>query len=91
MKFKIASVLSALMFVGACSQEPEQANIDTSTQSGPGSAQEPAPLWLEEVEGEQALAQVTQWNTKTLDKLMADERFDQFQQVNEMGATAASH
>lgn len=40
---------------------------------------EPAPLWLEEVEGEQALSQVTKWNEGTLQKLTSDARFETFQ------------
>jgi len=38
----------------------------------------PAPIWLEEVEGEQALAKVQAWNKVTLDKLMADKRYAQY-------------
>jgi prolyl oligopeptidase len=37
-----------------------------------------APIWLEEVQGKQALAKVNAWNKVTLDKLMADKRYDQF-------------
>ena len=37
-----------------------------------------APMWLEEVEGEQALAKVNAWNKDTLDKLMSDKRYAQF-------------
>ena len=37
-----------------------------------------APLWLEEVEGKQALDKVNAWNKVTLDKLMADKRYAQY-------------
>lgn len=39
---------------------------------------EVAPLWLEEVEGDEALSLVKKWNKSTLDKLMQDERFEQY-------------
>jgi prolyl oligopeptidase len=37
-----------------------------------------APMWLEEVEGKQALEKVNAWNKITLDKLMADKRYAEY-------------
>jgi prolyl oligopeptidase len=37
-----------------------------------------APMWLEEVEGKQALEKVNAWNKATLDKLMADKRYAEY-------------
>ena len=37
-----------------------------------------APLWLEEVEGDKALAKVNEWNKGTLDKLKSDERYNKY-------------
>ncbi|MFT7414490.1 MAG: prolyl oligopeptidase, partial [Methylophagaceae bacterium] len=37
-----------------------------------------ALLWLEEVEGKQALDKVNAWNKLTLDKLMSDERYSEY-------------
>ena len=37
-----------------------------------------APMWLEEVEGDKALAKVNVWNKDTLDKLMADKRYARY-------------
>ncbi|MGB6317057.1 MAG: prolyl oligopeptidase family serine peptidase [Litorimonas sp.] len=34
-------------------------------------------LWLEEVEGEAALAKVTEWNTRSLDRLKSDPRYQE--------------
>jgi len=51
--------------------ETEIANAETETAS----AEDPF-LWLEEVEGERALAQVEDWNAATLDDLQADPLYD---------------
>ena len=37
-----------------------------------------APLWLEEVQGKQALDKVNAWNKVTLDKLISDKRYAQY-------------
>ncbi len=40
-----------------------------------------APLWLEEVQGKQALDKVNAWNKVTLDKLISDKRYAQYLKV----------
>lgn len=89
MKFQIASAVSVLLLVAGCSQPAEQESTETSEQATVADTQEAAPLWLEEVEGEQALSQVKEWNKRTLDKLMADDRFGRFQEdaLNIVNAT----
>jgi prolyl oligopeptidase len=78
------ALATSALFLTACGQAPEQTNTEmketASIKAVQTTAAEPAPRYFEEVEGEQALAQVNAWNDKTLGKLMADERFEEFQQ-----------
>ena len=77
--------LLASLGLAACSQpnepvssepEPDSASDMMSSNSMDN---EPAPRFYEEVEGEQAMAKVSAWNERTLDKLTADPRFAEFQ------------
>lgn len=78
------ALATSAFLLAACGQAPEQdageAKETATTQAAQSIANEPAPRYFEEVEGEQALAQVNEWNNKSLSKLMADERFTEFQQ-----------
>ncbi|MGQ8363674.1 prolyl oligopeptidase family serine peptidase [Glaciecola sp. 1036] len=70
--------LCIISTLAACSEKPEDVKevVQRETLAEP---QEPAPLWLEEVEGEKALQTVNNWNAKTLSKLTSDERFSELQ------------
>jgi prolyl oligopeptidase len=71
------AMASTCMLVGCSNPEKEQqSKMEESTPMTAKVAA--APMWLEEVQGEQALAKVNAWNKVTLDKLMADKRYDQF-------------
>jgi prolyl oligopeptidase len=80
MNNRLLALLATSTLLFACSYEKakEESNIDADKSSSTVAAEEIAPLWLEEVEGGQALAKVNQWNKKTLNKLTNDERFDQY-------------
>jgi prolyl oligopeptidase len=80
MNNRLLALLVTSTFLFACSHEKakEESNTDSDKSSSIVAAEEIAPLWLEEVEGGQALAKVNEWNKTTLDKLMNDERFDQY-------------
>ncbi|MBU3002816.1 prolyl oligopeptidase family serine peptidase [Paraglaciecola arctica] len=71
------AVASTCIFVGCSNPEPEQQDKLDQTPLMTEQSNE-APLWLEEVEGEQALTKVNQWNETTLEKLMADKRYQQY-------------
>jgi len=84
------SAAIAVLAVAACSPsgdttttEPEESGV-TDTSNLPGAAlnasvqAETETLeWLEEVEGERALAFATEMNTRSLDRLTADPRYDE--------------
>ena len=75
-----AAITSAFLF--ACAEDKTQ-NGEVAAIVPDDTAiltDEPAPLWLEEVEGTRALSKVNRWNQSTLEKLMSDKRFDQYQQ-----------
>jgi prolyl oligopeptidase len=64
------------------SEKEQQNNLEVSIPMTEKVAESAlAPMWLEKVEGEQALAKVNAWNKVTLDKLMADKRYAQFLQA----------
>jgi prolyl oligopeptidase len=66
------------MYISGCSlHEKQQQNKSEQNMTMTETVAE-APIWLEEVQGKQALAKVNAWNKVTLDKLMADKRYDQF-------------
>lgn len=78
-----ANFLTTLTIVSACilsgCNNPEKEQQKQLEESMPMTVNVPiAPMWLEEVEGEQALAKVNTWNKTTLDKLMADKRYSQY-------------
>ncbi|MEM0912840.1 MAG: prolyl oligopeptidase family serine peptidase, partial [Pseudomonadota bacterium] len=70
-------------FLGACTQLQPQSDIEEAVEQAAETelqqSLEIAPLWLEEVEGEQALNKVSQWNQSSLNTLQSDPRFDAFQ------------
>jgi prolyl oligopeptidase len=80
MKKSLLTVLVTTAFLFSCSDDKTSKQDSNGTLESAESAavQEVAPLWLEEVEGEQALSKVNAWNEKTLDKLMADKRFEKY-------------
>ncbi len=65
--------------------KPVEKTIDTASHPVPDglplqpARQDDPRLWLEEVEGEQALEQVRSWNKRSLDDLMADPRYKTFE------------
>jgi prolyl oligopeptidase len=71
------TIASACMLVGCSNPEKEQQNKLEEISPMTEKIAE-APMWLEEVEGEQALTKVNAWNKSTLDKLMADKRYAQY-------------
>ena len=80
--FTYLTIASACI-LSSCSnpKEDKQNILEDSLPMTKMVAQTPitqAPIWLEEVEGKQALSKVNDWNKVTLDKLMADKRYDQY-------------
>lgn len=67
--------VTSLLITGCSTPEPQN-KLEESVSMTENVAQ--APMWLEQVEGEQALAKVNEWNKSTLDKLMADKRYAQY-------------
>jgi prolyl oligopeptidase len=80
MKKGVLTLMLTSSILVACSNEKntEQTTADSASKDSTTAFTDVAPLWLEEVEGEKALAQVNEWNKSTLDKLMQDERFEQY-------------
>lgn len=89
--FKSALLLGSAALLVACSDtqtkesapsEPVTQTMDTEktmlTYDTPGQTNEDH-LYLEEVLGDKALAEVKRWNTRTLERLEADPRFAQMQ------------
>lgn len=75
--------LSAL-FLAACASGPQSetnltADTSPAAEAAPAPFDETAHLWLEEVEGAQALAWVTAQNERTLAELEADPRYAGFE------------
>ena len=71
------AIASTCMLVGCSNPEKEPQNkMKESTPMTENITE--APLWLEDVQGEQAMAKVNAWNKVTLDKLMADKRYTQY-------------
>jgi prolyl oligopeptidase len=58
------------------SEKEQQNNLEESLPMTKMVSQ--APIWLEDVEGKQALVKVNAWNKMTLDKLTADKRYTQY-------------
>lgn len=80
MKKSLLTLFVTTTFLFSCSDNKvTEQNADESAQGSElASSQEIAPLWLEEVEGKQALSKVNEWNKTTLDKLMSDKRYEQY-------------
>jgi prolyl oligopeptidase len=85
MKIKLMTTLtvaSVCLTMGCSKPNEEQLNHEQSIKvdQKPSMAEQSieAPLWLEEVEGQQALDKVNAWNKSTLDKLTADPRYQQY-------------
>ncbi|WP_339720167.1 prolyl oligopeptidase family serine peptidase [uncultured Paraglaciecola sp.] len=71
------AIASTCILVGCSNPEKEQQiKMQESPLITEKSAE--APLWLEEVQGEQALSKVNGWNKVTLDKLMSDKRYEKY-------------
>ena len=69
------------MYIGGSKYQNDYQNSYSNKRDGSKAMTEKvthAPMWLEEVEGEKALAKVNAWNRVTLDKLMADKRYAQY-------------
>ena len=80
MTFKNLAGLASVCILAACNPNTQQTSQDAQDK-GSMTQKIEAPLWLEEVEGEQALAKVKDWNKSTLDKLTADPRFAQYEKA----------
>lgn len=80
MNKNLLTIVAASAILFACSDDkaPQQLTTEIGASSELAVDQEIAPLWLEEVEGKQALAKVNTWNKSTLDRLMNDKRFEQY-------------
>jgi prolyl oligopeptidase len=73
----ILLTITSIFIVTGCSNPEEQHNkLEQSLPMTETVAE--APLWLEKVEGKQALDKVNAWNKVTLSKLMADKRYTQY-------------
>jgi prolyl oligopeptidase len=71
------AIASTCVLVGCSNPEKEPQNkMKESTPMTENITE--APLWFEDVQGEQAMAKVNAWNKVTLDKLMADKRYTQY-------------
>ena len=81
MKLKMIVTVASLAVLSACNPADNAKQANQEVQTPMTASITEAPLWLEEVEGEQALAKVTGWNKRTLDKLTSDPRFSQYQQA----------
>lgn len=81
MKLKMIVTVASISLLSACNPADTAKQANQEVQTPMTASISEAPLWLEEVEGEQALAKVTNWNKRTLDKLTSDPRFSQYQQA----------
>lgn len=72
--------LSALLLTACATGTPPEKNLTPNTPADTGTAafDEASHLWLEEVEGEAALAWVTAQNERTLAELEADPRYSAY-------------
>jgi prolyl oligopeptidase len=78
MKRSVFTGVISLCLLAGCTpptstQQEEQKSMTSTTVT--------APLWLEDVEGQQALDKVSGWNKSTLDKLTADPRYEGYRQA----------
>jgi prolyl oligopeptidase len=69
---------NASTFIATGCSHPEEQHIKLEQSLPMTETVAEAPLWLEEVEGKQALDKVNAWNKVTLDKLMANKRYAQY-------------
>jgi len=81
MKLTMIVTVASLAVLSACNPADTAKQANQEVQIPMTASITEAPLWLEEVEGEQALAKVTGWNKRTLDRLTGDPRFSQYQQA----------
>ena len=81
MKLKMIVTVASLSLLSACNPADTAKQANQEVQTPMTASISEAPLWLEEVEGEQALTKVKNWNKRTLDKLTSDPRFSQYQQA----------
>jgi prolyl oligopeptidase len=81
MKLKTIAGITSLCLLTACNPSNIEQQSSAEDKTAMTASNNQAPLWLEEVEGEQALAKVNAWNKVTLDKLTTDPRFKQYEQA----------
>ncbi|MGA1344000.1 MAG: S9 family peptidase, partial [Hyphomonas sp.] len=79
MRTSLASISAMLLAACASAPIPETTVIAETASSAAAAFDADAHLWLEEVEGEEALAWVTAQNTRTLAELEADPRYAGFE------------
>ncbi|WP_340679998.1 prolyl oligopeptidase family serine peptidase [Paraglaciecola sp.] len=81
MRLKTIAGITSLCLLTACNPSNIEQQSSAEDKTAMTASNNQAPLWLEEVEGEQALAKVNAWNKVTLDKLTTDPRFKQYEQA----------
>lgn len=74
---RIALAAAIFSLAAACTVNDEEIAASPVPVVAPAAAQADPHLWLEEIQGERALAQVEQWNRATMDDLGASPGFDQ--------------
>lgn len=77
------NILTSIYVAGVCMligcSNPEKEPKNRMQASSPMTEQVAvAPLWLEEIQGEQAMSKVNAWNKATFDKLTSDKRYAQY-------------
>jgi prolyl oligopeptidase len=76
-KFLTSLTVAGVCMLAGCSHpEKEQIKLEQRIPMTENVAE--APMWLEEVEGKQALDKVNAWNKVTLDNLMTDKRYSHY-------------
>ncbi|KXI29297.1 prolyl oligopeptidase family serine peptidase [Paraglaciecola hydrolytica] len=81
MALKTLATITSICLLSACNPSKTTKQSQAEDKAVMTTRSTEAPLWLEEVEGEQALTKVNAWNKRTLDKLTTDPRFTQYQQA----------
>ncbi len=87
--YRLSCFVTALAIMGCSPTHTDKVNTDSNQTIAAKGMTMPTTspftptndLWLEEVQGEQALSQVNQWNANTLNKLTIDPRFSQYEQA----------
>lgn len=79
MTFRLAALGAVLLALGCASQQPAKEPMSDPAKAEASPLPEDPRAWLEEVEGERALAAVKAWNERSLAILQGDPRFSQLE------------